>query len=54
MWKIKQKVCPKTDGNYPIAKMDTNGDLITNKSELKCLYVKTYKERLRHREIKID
>ena len=54
MWKIKQRVCPKTDANYPIAKMDTNGDLITNKSELKSLYVKTYKERLRHREIKTN
>ena len=42
MRKMKQtKKCPETDGNYPIAKMNTNGDLITNKSELKSLYIKT-------------
>ena len=52
MWKIKQKVCPKKDVSYPVAKIDSNGDLITNKSELKILYANTYKDRLRHREIK--
>ena len=41
MRKMKNKKCPKTDGNYPIAKMNTNGDLIKNKSELKSLYIKT-------------
>ena len=54
MWKIKQKVCPKTDASYPVAKKDANGDLITNKADLKNLYVRTYKERLRHREIRPD
>ena len=49
MWKVKQKVCPKQDESYPIAKLDSNGDLVSNKSDLKILYVNTYKDRLRHR-----
>ena len=52
MWKIKQKVCPKTDISYPVAVAVV--DLITNKADLKNLYVRTYKERLRHREIRPD
>ena len=28
MWKMKQKDCPQTDANYPIAKMYTNRDKI--------------------------
>ena len=43
MWRVKQKVCPKNDVNYAIAKVDENGDLVTEKSELKNLYVKVYK-----------
>ena len=54
MWKVKQKVCPKQDVSYPIAKLNSNGDLVSNKSELMTLYVNTYKDRLRHRLIKPD
>ena len=52
MWKVKQKVCPKVNTNYAIAKLNDNGDLVTEKSELKNLYAKVYKTRLKHREIR--
>ena len=31
MWRIKQKICHKNDNNYGVAKMDENGDLVTEK-----------------------
>ena len=46
MWKVKQKVCPKKNVAYPVAKVNQMGDLVSNKSELKSLYVNTYKDRL--------
>ena len=52
MWRMKQKACPKNDSNYAFAKMDENGDLITEKSELKNLYTKVYRLRLKHRDIR--
>ena len=52
MWRMKQKACPKNDSNYAFAKMDENGDLITEKSDLKKLYTKVYKLRLKHRDIR--
>ena len=52
LWKVKQRICPKNDTDYAIAKMDSEGDLVTEKSELKNLYAKVYKTRLEHREIK--
>ena len=51
MWKVKQKVCPKISSNLPVAKLDGDGNIISNLSELKDLYVRVYKHRLRHREI---
>jgi hypothetical protein len=51
MWKVKQKVCPKIETAYPVAKLDHNGNLVSNRDELKKLYSDTYKERLRHRDI---
>ena len=51
MWKIKQRVCPKQDVSYPVAKINQNGDFVSNKTELKSLYVDTYKQRLKHREM---
>ena len=54
MWKIKQKVCPKNNVSYPTAKVNQNGELVSNKTELKSLYVDTYKERLKHRIIRSD
>ena len=35
-----------------MAKIDANGDLISNREDLKLLYADTYKERLKHRAIK--
>ena len=52
MWMVKQKVCPKNDSNYAIAKLNTNGDMVTDKTELKNLYVNVYKSRLKHKEIR--
>ena len=52
MWKVKQKVCPKIDTNLPVAKYDESGNLISNSDEMKNLYVRVYKHRLRHRDIK--
>ena len=51
MWKIKQKVCPKQEVSYPVAKLNQKGDMVSNRSELKDLSVNTYKERLKHRDI---
>ena len=38
----------------PMAKVDKLGNLITAPEALKSLYLQTYVERLRHREIKAD
>ena len=54
MGKVKQKVCSKKNVAYPVAKVNQMGDLVSNKSELKSLYVNTYKDRLRHRNIMSD
>ena len=52
MWRTIQKICPKNDVTPPVAKIDHDGNLISNKEELKSLYVNTYKHRLRHRDMK--
>ena len=52
MWKIKQKVCPKTVNSVPVAKKDGFGNLVTNREKLKELYVIVYKDRLRHRNMR--
>ena len=49
MWKIKQRVCPKRNNCVPVAKKDENGNLVSNKIQLQKLYVRVYKDRLRHR-----
>ena len=50
-WKIKQKFCPKVP-DPPMAKKDENGILITSPNLLKELYLRTYKHRLRQRQMK--
>ena len=51
MWKLKNLLCPnQTDP--PMAKKDKNGTLITSPNLLKKLYLYTYKDRLKSREIK--
>ena len=53
MWRLKQKLCPKNN-DPPMAKKDVNGKLISNPEKLRLLYLETYKQRLRHREIQPD
>ena len=53
MWKLKNQLVPK-ELDSPMAKLDKLGNLITAPERLKILYLETYVERLRHREIKPD
>ena len=50
-WKIRKQCCPKSI-DPPMAKRDCSGHLVTEPQALKRLYLETYTERLRHREIK--
>ena len=52
MWKIKQKLCPKDSNSVPIAKRDEYGNLVSSRKQLQELYVRVYKDRLRHRTIR--
>ena len=53
MWKLKNLLCPnQTDP--PMAKKDKNGTLITSPNLLKKLYLDTYKDRLKSREMKAE
>ena len=49
-WKVRRKLCPRRK-EPPIAKRDESGNLISGTEALKMLYLNTYKERLKHREI---
>ena len=50
LWKLKQKLCPqRTDP--PMAKLDMTGNLVTTTEGLKNLYLETYKNRLKHRQM---
>ena len=51
MWKIKRKLCPQIP-DPPMAKVDENGSLVTAPNLLKDLYLKTYVNRLSHRQMK--
>ena len=53
LWKLKQKLCPKVP-DPPMAKRDENETLITSPELLRSLYLRTYKHRLRNREMKED
>ena len=53
MWKLKNALCPKLS-DPPMAKRDQNGTLITSPHLLKNLFLETYKDRLRNREIKSE
>ena len=54
IWALKRKLLPKNTKSLPMAKKDLNGKLISSQNELICLYMDTYKQRLRHRPIKIE
>ena len=49
IWKIKKKYFPKIKPTLPAGKKNIQKQLITNPSELKELYLQTFKYRLRHR-----
>ena len=44
-------MCPKNNNNTHVSKINELGELISNKRELRSLYVKTYKDRLSQRSI---
>ena len=48
MWQFKRNFCPK-QLEKPSAKLNKNGEFVTDRSKLRELYVKTYEERLRLR-----
>ena len=52
IWALKRKLFPKNTEPLPIAKRNFNGRLISTKNELICLYMDTYRHRLRKRPIK--
>ena len=51
LWKLKQKLCPKT-GDPPMAKKDEDGNLVISPKLLKRLYLRTYQNRLGNRAMK--
>ena len=51
MWKTLNKNYPKQSNAVPVGKKDSSGNIITNHSGLKELYLDTYLNRLRNRPI---
>ena len=51
-WALKKKLSPKNTLDPPAAKKDETGKLVTSKSQLEKLYLKTYQERLQPNIIK--
>ena len=54
VWKTMGKIWPKVGATLPIAKQDHLGKIISDPGELKKLYAKEYKERLRVRPVRPD
>ena len=52
LWELLKRKYPKCLPMVPVGKKDTSGNVITNHSGLKELYLKTYIHRLRNRPIK--
>ena len=50
LWKLKKKLCPQIT-DPPMAKHDNTGNLITTTEGIKSLYLDTYRNRLKHREM---
>ena len=51
MWQLRRRISNK-NSDVPVAKMNENGILITEPSQILKLYENTYKNRLRHRQIR--
>ena len=49
MWKLKQSIWPKRQETLPTGKYNNQGQIVTDSEELKNLYAKEFKERLRKR-----
>ena len=54
LWRLLKNRFPKNTPAMPVAKKDSQGKLVTNHNELKRLYLKTYKNRMRNRPMKED
>ena len=54
LWSLKNKTFPKNTKPLPCAKRDVENRIISSQSELKTLYLETFRHRLRHRPIKDD
>ena len=52
-WKMKQKLWPSSC-DPPMAKHDREGNLVTAPGALKNLYLETYRDRLKHRDMNPD
>ena len=51
VWKFKEKLFPRISKTLPIAKNNKEGQLITNHTELKSVYLEHFIHRLRQRPI---
>ena len=54
MWNMKKRIFPKLNPIKPTGKNDAKGNIITSPEGLKCLYLETYQQRLRHRTMLED
>ena len=54
MWKINKKLWPKCGNNFPAAKKNHKGKLVSIPGALKKLLAKEYKDRLRKRPTRPD
>ena len=51
IWKIKNKFFPKIQPNLPVAKKNLAGQIISNREELKSVYLEHFVFRMRSRPI---
>ena len=54
MWKLRKKLHPSKQMDPPMAKLDKDGNLITAPPLIRKLYLETYVDRLRHREMNTE
>ena len=54
IWKIKNKFFPKIQPNLPVAKKNLAGQIISNREELKSVYLENFMFRMRSRPILPD
>ena len=52
VWQVLKNRFPKTSHSVPVGKKDSKGKIITNHEQLKQLYMKTYRQRMRNRPMK--